>query len=320
MKTPLSIQILTKDNQETIEDCLNSISQINCKIIIGDLGSKDKTIEKCLKFKPEIIKISLNDDISQARNFLIDKANTVWHLMIEPWEVLLTPTEAIIEKMLYEACAYKFHVLQGDLVTKETRLWNKSLNLKFKNPIYETIDAEAKMAAIYIISKGGKRSIPTKELAHKWKAKNPLSADPIYYIACSELIDKNWDTFLNYADLFLHQQKKQNISYFMTCYYMAMVLCYIKKDYQKAIQTLCPCIIKNPTLAEFWCLLADVYYAISEYNKAYHFYNNAKILGSRRLESSDYPMEISKYKDYPEKMMQACVSINENTNSYSGRI
>ena len=320
MKTPLSIQILTKDNQETIEDCLNSISQINCKIIIGDLGSKDKTIEKCLKFKPEIINISLNDDISQARNFLIDKANTVWHLVIEPWEVLLTPPEAIIEKMLYEACAYKFHVLQGDLVTKETRLWNKSLNLKFKNPIYETIDAEAKMAAIYIISKGGKRSIPTKELAHKWKAKNPLSADPIYYIACSELIDKNWDTFLNYADLFLHQQKKQNISYFITCYYMAMVLFYIKKDYQKAIQTLCPCIIKNPTLAEFWCLLADVYYAISEYNKAYHFYNNAKILGSRRLESSDYPMEISKYKDYPEKMMQACVSISENTNSYSGRI
>jgi tetratricopeptide (TPR) repeat protein len=135
-------------------------------------------------------------------------------------------------------------------------------------------------------------------------------------MACNELLDKNWDSFINYADLYLHQQKKPTISYYMTHYYMSMVLCYMKKDYKNSLNHIVNCIIKKPTMAEFWCMLADIFYAIKQYDKAFSFYNNAKILGSRRLAACDWPMEISKYDQYPTKMIDSCKKMMKNTTLY----
>lgn len=310
---------MTKDNQETIEDCLESLIPLNAKILICDLGSKDKTLDRCLKYKTEILSLSLNDDISQARNHVIKNCNSFWHMVIEPWEKVLQNQEEINNLILQAPESYSFQIIQGDIVTKETRLWHLSKNLKFENPIFENIKASSKQTETYIFSHGGKRNININDLLDKWQLNSPLSPEPYYYRACNELIQKNWNTFLNYADIFLHQQKSQDMSYFMTCYYVSMVLCYIKKDYGKAIQVLSPCILKNPTLAEFWCLLADIYYAIGDYKKSLCFYDNAKILGSRRLNSCDFPMEISKYKEYPEKMINACNSLINNLNVYGLR-
>jgi len=316
MKTPLSIQILTKDNQETIENCLQSLKHLNARIIVGDLGCKDQTIRKCQKFDVEIMPLSLNDDLSQARNKIIEKCNSVWHMMIEPWEELISGTENIKSSMLYAPESYKIHILQADMMTKETRLWHTSLPIKFQNPVYETVKSESKDLNVFISSSNGKRNLDFIDLILKWQNKNPLSPEPLYYKACIDLINKNWDSFLNYSELFLHQQKNQDMSFFMTQYYTSMVLCYIKKDYNKAIQMLMPCLVKKPTMAEFWCLLADIFYAINEYEKAQCFYKNAQILGSRRLKTCEYPMEISKYNEYPKKMIEACKKIKSNLNLY----
>ena len=86
------------------------------------------------------------------------------------------------------------------------------------------------------------------------------------------------------------------------------------------MQFIVPCIVKNPTMAEFWCLLADIFYAINDCEKALCFYENAKILGSRRLKSCDYPMEISKYQEYPNKMIEACKSLKPNLNFYASSL
>lgn len=320
MKTPLSIQILVKDNQETIENCLNSLKNLNARIIVGDLGCKDQTIRKCQKFDVEIMPLSLNDDLSQARNKIIQKCNSVWHMMIEPWEELISGLENITASMLYAPDSYKLHILQADMVSKETRLWHTSLPIKFQNPVYETIKAESKDLNVFISSLSGKRNLDLSDLIVKWQIKNPLSTEPLYYKACIDLIQKNYDSFLNYAEMFLHQQKNQDMSFFMTHYYASMVLCYIKKDYNKAIQMLMPCLFKKPAMAEFWCLLADTFYAINEYEKAECFYENAKILGSRRLKTCDYPMEISKYNEYPNKMIAACKKIKSHVNLYGSTI
>jgi hypothetical protein len=60
-------------------------------------------------------------------------------------------------------------------------------------------------------------------------------------------------------------------------------------------------------MAEFWCLLGDIHYSLlKEYDKAYSFYDNAIFLGKKRLKSDLWPMEISKYSDYPEEMKKSC--------------
>jgi tetratricopeptide (TPR) repeat protein len=59
-------------------------------------------------------------------------------------------------------------------------------------------------------------------------------------------------------------------------------------------------------MAEFWCLLGDIYYKQNKYEKSIAFYQNAMDLGSRRKNSDTWPLEISKYKTYPSKMINNC--------------
>jgi tetratricopeptide (TPR) repeat protein len=98
-----------------------------------------------------------------------------------------------------------------------------------------------------------------------------------------------------------------------------MVYCYIKYDYKSALESILPCIAKKPTMAEFWCLLADIYYATKDYEKAKSFYENAIILGGKRLRSDEWPLEVSKYKDYPQKMIDSCEKIKQSSHVYTNR-
>jgi tetratricopeptide (TPR) repeat protein len=314
----LTAQILVKNNELTIERCLKSILPLNCKILIGDIGCKDKTIDICQKYNCEITRIPLNDNFSLARNHLKDLSKTQWNFFIEPWEQFLYGNEEVSNLRSKEKKSLKVNCVQGDLVTKQTRIWHSSYELNFINPVFETIKGLADQTSIYFSVGVHNNQKLYLDLAEKWKKESPLSPETLYYLSCCHLTAKNWDAFINYANLFLYQTKEQNMAFIMTNYYCSMVYCYIKKNYQESIRFLMPCLAMKPTMAEFWCLLADIFYATKQYKKASSFYENALILGSKRLNSDDYPMEISKYKEYPQKMIESCEKIKDSTKLYSG--
>jgi tetratricopeptide (TPR) repeat protein len=303
-----------QNNETTIEHCLESIKPLNANILVSDIGCKDKSIEICREFGAEFIKLSLNNDFSQVRNKMIEKSKTVWNFYIEPWESIISGHDIFLQIVKTMPKIYKVNILQGDILTKQTRIWHKDCEVKFKNPVFETILGPADIMPIYISAFENQRS--NKELIENWIEKNPLDNDPVYYKACNYLTEKNWDTYLNFAGLYLHQEKSDSITVYMTHYYCSMVNCYIKKNYQQAIKHLVPCLMKNPTLAEFWCLLGDCYYSFKDYDRAKCFYENALLLGSRRLKNDEWFMEISKYQEYPDKMIQACQKIKDSSKSY----
>lgn len=317
MQTPLTIQIIVKNNEETIEHTLKSLLPLKSKILIGDLGCKDETISKCLQYEVEIIPVYLNNDFSKVRNCLLNHSDSKWNMYVEPWEIIMNGHEAIQETLVGPQIAYKLNLIQGDVITKQIRLWHNKTGLEFKNPVFETIKGEAKNISSYISVGPNKNSSIYLEFVEKWRDRYPLATEPIYYTAYSHLSGKNWDSFLNWAEMYLHQEKSDIMSVYMTHYYCSMVNCYIKKNYQKAIQHLFPCLIKQPTMSEFWCLLGDCYYAIKDYEKSKSFYENALILGDKRLKDDGWPLEISKYKDYPKKMIESCEKIKSSLRFYS---
>lgn len=316
MTTPLTVQMIIKNNEETIEYTLESLLPLKARILIGDLGCKDKTVNKCMSYNAEILRLSLNDDLSQARNILMNHSDSKWNFYIEPWETFLNGQDAILQAIFGPQIAYNMNIIQGDVVTKQIRLWHKNTNLKFKNPVFESLIGDAKDLPAYIAVGPNNNSNLQLQLVEKWRDRCPLATEPIYYTACSHLKEKNWDSFLNWSSMYLHQEKSDVMSVYMTHYYCSMVNCYIKKDYQSAIQSLLPCLAKKPTIAEFWCLLGDAYYAIKDYDKAKIFYENAIILGSKRLKDDGWPLEISKYKEYPEKMIEGCKKIKQSLRFY----
>jgi len=256
--------------------------------------------------------MSLNDDYSRAKNELTTTKN--WILWIEPWETIMKGIE-VVSEAISSKNAYRIHVLQEGIVTKPIRLWHSSKKLKFMNPVCETITGEAEELPVYFHSIG---TVPESELIKKWVEKCPLSIEPLYYYACDLLIRKKWQEFLNAADHYIFMEKKPQMSLTMTKYYCAMVNCYVLKDFQKAVNYLLPCLAEKPSMAEFWCMLGDIYYAGGLYEKAQVFYDNALILGSRRLRDL-WPLEVSKYKEYPTKMSEACRSVVNSVKNYVGR-
>jgi len=310
MKKP-KIIIITKNDEDLLEDCINSFKEQECSIIIADLGSTDSTKEIAKHYECEFNSIGFNMDFSEAKNKAILIAGNCTMLFVEPNERLL---RGFVE-MEDNETPKRINVIQEQVITKPIRLFGSDQKCHFINPIFEHIKTKALCAEIYLLSIRHERP-EALSILEKWNRQNPLAPQPQYYLACLHLSNGRIDEFINCAEKYLFLEKSKNMSHIMTKYYLATVMIYSKKDFQKASKLILECIIEKPLMAEFWCLLGDIYYSLNKYEKAFHFYENAYIIGSRRLKNDEYPFHIEKYKKYPNEMMISCKNLIKSSKQY----
>lgn len=307
----LTVQIITKNNEDSIKKTIDSVKSLNATIVINDLGSTDKTIAIAKSLGSNIRNYKNNR--SEIRNKLCSEFNSQWHLVLEPYEFLIGDLNPIVENK--KNICY-MPILVDDNLQKDIRLWNNHLNLKFKNPVFEILNCESDDEINTMIYSKPTKIDYTKEI-NEWKKQEPTNVVPYYYESIMALNKGDIDTFINKAEHFLFlEQKKNSIPYVMNRYYYALVHLN-KKQYKTVLQNINLCLTVNPLMAEFWCLIGDVYYhLINDFDKAIDFYENAIILGSRRKKTSKWPMHISKYKKYPELMIESCNKIKNNVSYY----
>lgn len=80
-----SVVILTKNEENNILDCLETLSEVD-EIIIVDDNSSDRTLELVRNLKKKKIKICqnfLDSDFSKQRNFGLSKAKNDWVLFVD---------------------------------------------------------------------------------------------------------------------------------------------------------------------------------------------------------------------------------------------
>ena len=85
MQSDIVVLILTYNEQENIEQCLDSVSDWATKIYIIDSGSTDKTLEKAKRYNVEI-KYNQFVNFSKQRNFalnLLEKNFDGWVLFLD---------------------------------------------------------------------------------------------------------------------------------------------------------------------------------------------------------------------------------------------
>lgn len=83
----ISAVVLTKNEESTIKNCLQSLSF--CKeIIIVDDFSNDKTIKIAREFTAKIFTRRLSDDFSKQRNFGLQQASYDWVFFIDADEIV----------------------------------------------------------------------------------------------------------------------------------------------------------------------------------------------------------------------------------------
>lgn len=305
----LTIQILVNNNEKTIKNTLDSIASIDAKTIVGDLGCSDRTVEICSAYGADIIKISNRDNYSKIRNSLCKEGINFY---INPWEELIQGQEIINS---IKDCS-NIYLFQNNVISKEIRFWKEE---KFINPVFETIiNNNAKSyPQIVISSKNKPDEFENKlKLVEKWMSERPVDVEPYYYLACCYLSDRQYDKFLFYSQEYCSRENKVSSSFIMMKYYMAQVKLYMNKV-KEAAELALTCISYHPANAEFWCLLGDIYYRQKIWAKSKCFYENAIILGSKR-KNDDIPIEIEKYKEYPEKIIENIENILKNQKLFSG--
>lgn len=315
----ITAHLLTKNNADTLEKTLKSVQPWASQIIVIDQGSTDRTLEICENYRTTIIaKTNLNR--SELRNYGVNKAKNEWSLMIEPWEVLTKGQSLDRLGDLVDSCYYVSILQAGGVLLKEVRLWRKGCS--FVSPVFERIKETATDSLPIMIYSNGRRDYQQlMEHVHDWRKKQPLMPQPYYFEACIHLAEGRWDQFLATAERYMVMMPhRSEMSAVMNRYHYALVQLTHRKNARVAIQNLILCLIARPLMAEFWCLLGDVHYhLLSQFEKARSFYENALVLGHRRLQKDWWPMDISKYKEYPQMMVDSCNKILGSTGLYVSR-
>jgi tetratricopeptide (TPR) repeat protein len=320
MRTPLTTHLIIRNDEEWVEEALKSVLPLDGYIFVADIGSTDNSPYICESYGAVVKRLSLNHDLSQVRNLMMKTDKQPWQFYLEPWEKVLTGTDEIkkICTTRGNSQLYRMPVVQGDIITKETRLWHRESGAKFVHPINETILGESQeISAVILQKKVSNRREIHQEIMAKWRERSPLNTNLLYMEACDLLIRKQWKPFLTKAEHYLFQEKQDLMPITMTRYYMAMVLCYAFSQFETATKYIAACIHSRPLMAEYWCLLGDIHYKKKDYERAKVFYENAIDLGSQRP-ADEWPIEVQKYRKYPQQMIQSCKDVISKSREYLG--
>jgi glycosyltransferase involved in cell wall biosynthesis len=89
----LSICIIVKNEENYLENCINSVITIADEIILVDTGSTDNTINIGQKYTNNIYSFVWTGDFSLARNYSLSKANGDFIFIIDADEVIINPEQ-----------------------------------------------------------------------------------------------------------------------------------------------------------------------------------------------------------------------------------
>ena len=121
----ISAIILTKNEEQNIEKCIQSVKWCD-EIIIIDDGSQDTTIEIAKKYKTTIYTHPLNNNFASQRNFGISKAKNEWILFVDSDEIV---TDALAFE-ISNAIGLKDQNLKnfnGFYIKRSDFMWGKQL-------------------------------------------------------------------------------------------------------------------------------------------------------------------------------------------------
>ena len=88
MPVTLTLAMIVKNEEETLERCLKSVCPFFDEIIIADTGSTDKTKSVAAHFTDKIFDFEWCDDFSAARNFAFGKATGDYIMWLDADDVI----------------------------------------------------------------------------------------------------------------------------------------------------------------------------------------------------------------------------------------
>ncbi len=126
-QNPVSVVILTRNEEKGIRDCLDALSWADEILVIDDY-SKDKTLEYVEKLESKritILKRALNNNFSAQRNFGLEKVEGDWVLFVDADEIVSEDLKNEIADLI--ATHGREQKLNGYFIKRKDFMWGKEL-------------------------------------------------------------------------------------------------------------------------------------------------------------------------------------------------
>jgi glycosyltransferase involved in cell wall biosynthesis len=125
----LSVVLATRNEEENIGRCLESVKNIADEIIIFDEYSTDKTVEVARKYGAKVYNEPHHDNFHITKQKAIDKANGDWILQMDADETITTSLSKEIESIV--------KATNGDLLKKKLNLDKNTLYTRHMRALEE---------------------------------------------------------------------------------------------------------------------------------------------------------------------------------------
>lgn len=172
----ISLCMIVKDEERTLERCLESVKGIVDEIVIVDTGSTDRTVEIASQYTTKIFSFEWNDDFSDARNFAAQFATGDYILTLDADEYLDSASKHLLLEPL--TADYYFlrirNIIRNGIVDTHSfiRMYSRFKGFIYQGAIHEQINftdfpkTSPGALSVYIIHDGYEKSIIENKNKH----------------------------------------------------------------------------------------------------------------------------------------------------------
>jgi glycosyltransferase involved in cell wall biosynthesis len=231
----ISLCIIVKNEEDTLERCLKSVAGIVDEIVIIDTGSTDKTKEIAGKFSLNIYDFEWIDDFSAARNYSFSKATKEYILWLDADDVLLEADRLKLMNLKHNLShnidvvmmKYNYSFDNSGNVTFShfrERLLKRSKGFKWNDPIHEWVVIYGNIIYTDICITHEKLHYNSSRnlmiLQKMAAAGKPFSLRNIFYFACELHLNGLYDAAGVYFNKFLDLGNRSEDARTEVCYYL----------------------------------------------------------------------------------------------------
>lgn len=283
MKT-LTLAMIVKDEEETLDRCLSSVVSICNEIIIVDTGSTDKTKQIAEKHNAIIFDFTWVDDFASARNFSFRKATQDYILWLDADDVIKPQDIEKIKIYLNQdgwdalMCRYIYAHDENDqpsLVLKRHRIVKNDGQARWNDPIHEylvfgnqkvvdaDIDVHHYRTARQFERSSGRNLRILEKLYNETKGENPRHE--FYY--ARELADSGKSNDAKLIFISYLNSKKDWEGNIINAYQRLAKIYYADNDLDAVLRTCFEAIQYNPHYIEIYNILIRVFYDQKDWQK-----------------------------------------------------
>ncbi|MBA7496976.1 hypothetical protein ES702_07585 [subsurface metagenome] len=128
----LTVNIISKNEEEVIKRAIESIADLADEVIVVDTGSTDNTLVEAINAGARVSQVKWEDDFSKPRNKAIELSKTEWILSLDADEVIPQRGKEELSQMMA-----KPEIAGWRLETLNYGFQKNMLNIQVNNGVYE---------------------------------------------------------------------------------------------------------------------------------------------------------------------------------------